>query len=190
MWECASIKAGITVLPERSTRRAPAGTVTSPRRPTATNLLFSITKAEFSIGVLPSPVISRAPSKTVIAAGVWLRASPAPHTVTKHPRTAAAAAIRRVARKFNRLEQTSSARPYERRVIAGSSRRSRKVCLSPRLFPRFFWGAEPPAPCDGFAPHLTSNLLPIPKGGLVQSHCTESKKSGFREPLDAKKQRT
>src|SRR5258705_719726 len=73
MCECASISPGITVLPLRSTRVAPRRTATSPRRPTAAKRLLSTTKAEFSIGAPPSPVISRAPSYTVTA--VWLLAS-------------------------------------------------------------------------------------------------------------------
>src|SRR3954463_5768971 len=101
MWECASIKAGITVLPERSTRRAPAGTVTSPRLPTAVNLLFSTTKAEFSIGVPPSPVMSRAPSKTVIA--VWLWTCPVLNTARKHPKIVTRADIRLVTCIFDSL---------------------------------------------------------------------------------------
>src|SRR5436309_2021422 len=66
-WPCASTIAGITVLPVRSTRRAPAGTASAPLRPTAVMRLPSTTKAESSIGVPPSPVISRAPSNTVTA---------------------------------------------------------------------------------------------------------------------------
>src|SRR5882672_411983 len=55
----------MTVLPVRLTRIAPAGTCTSPRLPTRVNRLFSTMNAESSMGALPSPVISRAPSNTV-----------------------------------------------------------------------------------------------------------------------------
>src|SRR5262245_52605043 len=57
----------MTVLPVRSTRRAPAGTVSAPLRPTWVMRVPSTTKAESPIGVPPSPVISRAPSNTVVA---------------------------------------------------------------------------------------------------------------------------
>src|SRR5262245_61996090 len=56
---------GITVLPARFTRVAPAGTRTSPVRPTAVNRLPVTTKVAFSIGARPSPTMTRAPSKTV-----------------------------------------------------------------------------------------------------------------------------
>src|SRR5437867_3674807 len=65
MWPCRSTFAGITVLPVRLTRCAPAGMGISPRRPTRVNRLPSATNAEFSIGARPSPVMRRAPSKTV-----------------------------------------------------------------------------------------------------------------------------
>ena len=57
-----SISAGMTVFPVRSTRVAPAGSCTSPFRPTFVNLPFSTRKAELSSGAPPSPVMSRAPS--------------------------------------------------------------------------------------------------------------------------------
>src|SRR5262245_4729765 len=56
---------GITVLPARFTRVAPAGTRTSPVRPTAVKRLPVTTKVAFSIGARPSPTMTRAPSKTV-----------------------------------------------------------------------------------------------------------------------------
>src|SRR5512143_3520148 len=62
---CVSTSAGITVFPVRSTRAAPAGAATFPLRPTAVILAFSIRNAEFSMGTLPSPVMSRAPSNSV-----------------------------------------------------------------------------------------------------------------------------
>ena len=65
MWTWASTKAGITVLPLSSTRAAPGGTITSPRRPTAVMRPLSTTTVESAIGVPPSPVMSRAPSNTV-----------------------------------------------------------------------------------------------------------------------------
>ena len=58
----------MTVLPVRSTRTAPAGTCSSPRRPTRVNCVFSTMNAEFSMGALPSPVMRRAPSNTVAPA--------------------------------------------------------------------------------------------------------------------------
>src|ERR1700686_4107721 len=67
MWPWRSMMAGMTVLPARSTRTAPAGICKAPCRPTWVNWLFSTTKAEFSMGALPSPVMRRAPSKTVTA---------------------------------------------------------------------------------------------------------------------------
>src|SRR5947208_14294564 len=77
---------GITVLPERSTRAAPGGACTSARRPTVVNRLFSTTNAEFSI-VLPSPVMSRAPSYTVTFAGAWLCACATPAARISDART-------------------------------------------------------------------------------------------------------
>ena len=73
-WPCKSTFAGITVLPARLTRVAPAGTCSWPCRPTAVNRLFWTMKTEFSMGALPSPVMSRAPSNTVtpLPAGVWV----------------------------------------------------------------------------------------------------------------------
>src|SRR4029453_11767251 len=56
---------GITVLPARFTRVAPAGTRTSLARPTAVKRLPVTTKVAFSIGARPSPTMTRAPSKTV-----------------------------------------------------------------------------------------------------------------------------
>src|SRR5687767_15126409 len=57
--------AGITVLPVRSTRRAPAGALTAVRGPTCVILPPSTTNAAFSMGARPSPTIRRAPSNTV-----------------------------------------------------------------------------------------------------------------------------
>jgi hypothetical protein len=83
-WPCRSVMVGITVLPVRSTCVAPAGTCSSPRRPTRVNRPFSTVKAELSIGALPSPVIRRAPSYTVTAA-VWLfTAEGPPAAQTRH----------------------------------------------------------------------------------------------------------
>ena len=66
--------AGMTVLPVKSTRAAPAGTFNCPLVPTWVNRLFSTMNAEFSIGARPSPTMSRAPSNTVTPAGcgAWL----------------------------------------------------------------------------------------------------------------------
>src|SRR5262249_25072737 len=63
------VMVGITVLPARSMRVAPGGTSTSARRPTETKRLPSTTNDAFSM-TLPSPVMRRAPSKTVTV-GVW-----------------------------------------------------------------------------------------------------------------------
>src|SRR5262245_35700096 len=51
---------GITVLPPRSIRAAPAGAVTRPLPPTLVTIPFSTRKADPTIGPLPSPGISRA----------------------------------------------------------------------------------------------------------------------------------
>src|SRR5713101_1402400 len=67
MCVCVSTIAGMTVLPVRSTRAAPAGTFTCPRLPTCVKRLFATMKAEFSMGAAPSPTMSRAPSNTVTA---------------------------------------------------------------------------------------------------------------------------
>ena len=63
-----STSAGMTVRPLRSTRAAPAGIATSPLRPTASKRAPRTTNAASSIGPLPSPTISRAPSYTVTSA--------------------------------------------------------------------------------------------------------------------------
>src|SRR4051812_24179218 len=60
--------AGITVLPPRSMRLAPAGAVTSPLRPMAAIAPRSTRMAPFSMGALPSPGMIRAPSKSVVCA--------------------------------------------------------------------------------------------------------------------------
>src|SRR3954469_15200311 len=72
MWLWGSTIAGITVFPVRFTRVAPARGCTSPWRPTRANRLFSTRKAEVSI-TRPSPVMSRAPSNSVVSppAGPW-----------------------------------------------------------------------------------------------------------------------
>src|SRR5580765_2520165 len=54
---------GITVLPVRSTRTAPCGGWRSPFLPTQVKLSPSTRNAALSMGALPSPTISRAPSK-------------------------------------------------------------------------------------------------------------------------------
>src|SRR5262245_3222913 len=75
--------AGITVLPARLTRIAPAGGRTSAARPTWTNFEPLTTNDAFSIGARPSPTITRAFSKTVTAAdGVC------PDAVSDHAATA------------------------------------------------------------------------------------------------------
>src|SRR5690349_4888549 len=61
------MSAGITVLPVRSTRVAFDGIGTVPCFPTFTNLSPSTRNAECSIGLVPSPTISLAPSyKTAV----------------------------------------------------------------------------------------------------------------------------
>src|SRR5262249_1179770 len=65
MWPCRSTLAGITVLPVRSTRRAPGGITIWPRRPTREKRSPSTMNAEFSIGEVPAPVITRSPSNIV-----------------------------------------------------------------------------------------------------------------------------
>ena len=66
-WTWVSMIAGITVLPARSTRVAPAGAVTLA--PACTILPPSTISVPFST-TLPSPTISRAPSYAVTA-GAW-----------------------------------------------------------------------------------------------------------------------
>jgi Family of unknown function (DUF6152) len=61
---CKSVFVGMTDLPVRSTRAAPAGAATSPLFPTLVNLPPSMTKAPSSMAV-PSPVITLAPSNSV-----------------------------------------------------------------------------------------------------------------------------
>ena len=63
-------RAGMTVLPARFTRVAPAGAVTCPARPTAVMRPLLTTMAALSTAGPPVPSTRRAPSKTV-AAGVW-----------------------------------------------------------------------------------------------------------------------
>src|SRR5438132_4050888 len=53
---------GITVLPDRSTRTAPWGAWRSPFLPIQVHVSPSTRNAEFSMGPLPSPGMSRAPS--------------------------------------------------------------------------------------------------------------------------------
>ncbi len=60
---------GITVLPARLTRVAPAGTVTLPLGPTWAIRPPVTTMVALSIGALPSPTMTRAPSKAVVPAG-------------------------------------------------------------------------------------------------------------------------
>ena len=61
---CVSITIGITVLPARLTRVAPAGTRTSAAPPTCAIFALSTTSVAFSI-TRPSPTINRAPSYAV-----------------------------------------------------------------------------------------------------------------------------
>src|SRR4029077_12430328 len=60
-----SISIGITVLPARLTRAAPAGTLTSAARPAATMRAPSTRSTAFSIGAPPSPTMRRAPWNAV-----------------------------------------------------------------------------------------------------------------------------
>src|SRR6185436_10308003 len=93
-WTCVSTTIGITVLPARLTRAAPAGTRTSAAVPTWAIFAPSTTTVAFSI-TRPSPTITRAPSYTVTLwadAGI---ASPA-RTPTIATATSATAFIRRM----------------------------------------------------------------------------------------------
>src|SRR5690349_12615396 len=58
--------AGITVLPARSIRVAPAGAVISPRRAMRVIVPRSARMAVFSTAALPSPAIRRAPSNNTV----------------------------------------------------------------------------------------------------------------------------
>src|SRR5262245_36482260 len=60
--------AGITVLPARSIRVAPAGAAISPLRPMRVMVPRSARMALFSSTALPSPVIRRAPSNSMVCA--------------------------------------------------------------------------------------------------------------------------
>src|SRR5687767_7578505 len=83
MCECASISAGITVLPERSTRTALGGATASPWRPTRMKRPSCTRKAERSIGAPPSPAISLAPSyRTGADGGGACAAAPARNAAT------------------------------------------------------------------------------------------------------------
>ena len=93
-WVCVSIIAGMTVLPARSTRAAPAGTCTSPALPTWVKRPLSTMNAAFSMGALSSPTMSRAPSNTVtpVAAGACSgagaeQAAPNNEPINKRPAT-------------------------------------------------------------------------------------------------------
>src|SRR5436190_1923761 len=66
MCTCTLTNAGITVLPERSTCCAPLGGVMLDCLPMAAMRPFCTTNAPFSIGGVPSPMITRAVSKTPV----------------------------------------------------------------------------------------------------------------------------
>src|SRR5215510_14394593 len=73
MWLCRSTLAGMTVLPVRSTRRAPGGIAIWPRCPTREKRFPSTMNAEFSIGVVSLLVINRASLNIVTdEVSVWL----------------------------------------------------------------------------------------------------------------------
>src|ERR1700735_385788 len=81
MCMCTLLNVGMTVLPVRSTRTAPAGALTAPRTPTAVIRPFSTTNAPFSMGALASPMISRAPSYRTALLAYPTPASAQPRTV-------------------------------------------------------------------------------------------------------------
>src|SRR5262249_32046584 len=58
---------GITVLPARLIRFAPAGAFTAPARLTCVKRFPLTMNVAFSIGARPSPMMTRAPSNTVTA---------------------------------------------------------------------------------------------------------------------------
>ena len=60
--------AGITVLPTRLIRVAPAGGRTEPARPTAVIRPSTTTSTPFSMAGLPVPLMMRAPSNTTVPA--------------------------------------------------------------------------------------------------------------------------
>src|SRR3989442_673155 len=126
MCECPSTSAGITVLPVKSTRLAPAGGRISPLRPTRVNRLFWTRNAAFSIGGPPSPEMRRAPSKRVAvrndvggrcAAEGWNHAP----TTTRHATTD---------------DFIESSHPVEDRapntVVSGVSREYTIISIAPR----------------------------------------------------------
>src|SRR5262245_31426617 len=98
-WTCVSMSIGITVLPARLTRAAPAGTRTSAAPPAWMILVPSRTSVAFSIGARPSPTMSRAPSNAVTplaGACAWAgRAKPA-----RMPKAAVAATVTTFTRRI------------------------------------------------------------------------------------------
>src|ERR1041385_5574966 len=60
MWVCASMKPGSSVASPSSMTRAPAGSLTVPRRPTAVILSSVTTTKPFWMGAVPVPSITRA----------------------------------------------------------------------------------------------------------------------------------
>src|SRR5580698_1331027 len=77
----------MTVLPVRSTRAPPGGAGISPFLPTLEILSFSIRNAESSMGALPSPTMSLAPSNRIgppLATSGGFFEEHAPRTKSKH----------------------------------------------------------------------------------------------------------
>ena len=79
----------MTVLPVKSTRLAPGGAWTVPRRPTRVNRAFSTRNAESSIGAPPSPVMRRAPSYKAAAASRCVEAGEAGRIARSRPPSSA-----------------------------------------------------------------------------------------------------
>ncbi len=70
MWEWVSTKPGTIVFPLTSITRAPSGTATLPRAPTAAIRLFRIRTSAFSMTSFPRIVTTRAPRRTAVPWGI------------------------------------------------------------------------------------------------------------------------
>src|SRR5688500_3670482 len=78
------MSAGITVLPDRSTRRTPAGAFTAAALPTSAITLPSTRMAPCSIAGEPSPMIRRAPSYSVACGCAWIVAAKSATETQRH----------------------------------------------------------------------------------------------------------
>src|SRR5215471_7239090 len=109
----------MTVLPVRSTRRAPGGIAIWPRRPTREKTFPSTMNAEFSIGAVPSPVINRAPSNIVtdeVPAWPCIGGEQAPkkmHDAIKHRPTSLGIEIPFLAQRRTTTEKTQRHKDIE-----------------------------------------------------------------------------